>query len=311
VPSNTFRKNVWIEWAKSVKTVIFTRTGFHHTSFINRLLERFEVACVVREAYPEQQKKGTGLSALRGLFRKNAARLLREERFLKKFYENYSAGFRYHPMLKEYLRAHFDVVVEKPGTKYLNIRCGEINSPDLRNYITSFKPDIIAVLGSSVIKPEMISLPSVAMINIHSGLSPYYRGTWSYGWPIVNREPEYIGVTVHYVNAGIDTGAIIFQTKPLLQKDDDLNAIFLKVIAEGIELAVKAIEEISARGRVASFPQPGNTGRLYQLKDFNSEAARICIKNLEDGIIGEYLSRQQQRDAGVRIYGYVPPVIFR
>ena len=294
-----------------MKTVIFTRTGFHHTSFINRLQERFEVACVVREAYPEQPKKNAALSAIRGLFRKNAARLMREERFLKKFSETWSAGFRYHPMLKEYLRAHFDVVVEKPGTKYLNIRCGEINSPDLRKYINSFKPDIIAVLGSSVIRHEMISLPSVAMINIHSGLSPYYRGTWSYGWPIVNKEPEYIGVTVHHINPGIDTGDIIFQTKPVLQKDDDLNAIFLKVIAEGIELAVKTIEEISVQGSVASYPQPGKTGRLYQVKDFNYEAAQACIKNLEEGILGEYLSRRQERDAKVKLYGYVPPVIFR
>lgn len=292
-----------------MKTVIFTRTGFHHTSFINRLQERFELACVVREAYPEQPKKSKVLSALRSLFRKNAVGLIREEKFLKKFSETYSAGFRYHPMLKDYLRAHFDVVVEKPGAKYLNIRCGEINSPDLRKYISSFNPDIIAVLGSSVIKQEMISLPSVAMINIHSGLSPYYRGTWSYGWPIVNREPEYIGVTVHHINAGIDTGDIIFQTKPVLQKDDGLNAIFLKVIAEGIELAVKAIEEISARGSVASYRQPGNTGRLYQMKDFNFEAARACIRNLEEGVIGEYLSRQQELDAKIQLYGYVPPVI--
>jgi hypothetical protein len=293
-----------------VRTVIFTRTGFHHTSFINRLLERFEVACVVREAYPEQPKN-TALSALRSLFRENAVKLIHEERSLKKFNETWSAGFRYHPMLKEYLRAHFDVVVEKPGTKYLNIRCGEINSPDLRRYIDSFSPDIIAVLGSSVIRREMISLPSVAMINIHSGLSPYYRGTWSYGWPIVNREPEYIGVTVHHINAGIDTGDIIFQTRPVLKKDDDLNALFLKVVAEGIELAVKAIEEISVQGSVAAYPQPGNTGRLYQVKDFNWEAAHACIKNLEEGIIGEYLSRQQERDAKVKLSGYVPPTLFR
>ena len=72
------------------------------------------------------------LSAFRNLFRKNAAGLIRDEQFLKKFSETYSAGFRYHPMLKDYLRAHFDVMVEQKGTKYLNIRCGDINSPELR-----------------------------------------------------------------------------------------------------------------------------------------------------------------------------------
>ena len=298
-------------WGRTVKTVIFTRTGFHHTSFINRLQERFEIACVVREAYPEQPKKNGLLSLFKGLFRENAAGLIRDEQFLKRFSEDYSAGFRYHPMLKDYLKAHFDVVVERPGTKYLNIRCGEINSPELREYIKSIRPDIIAVLGSSVLKQEMITLPAAAMINLHSGLSPYYRGTWSYGWPVVNREPEYIGVTVHHVNSGIDTGDIIYQTRPLLEQDDNLNSIFLKVVAEGIELIVKAIEEISLRGSVASYQQPGNTGRLYQTKDFDANAARTCLKNLEEGLISEYLSMKEERDSKIKLSGYIPPSIFR
>jgi len=298
-------------WVSQVKIVIFTRTGFHHTSFINRLQERFEVACVVREAYPEQPKKNALLSACRSIFRKNATGLMRDEQFLKKFSETYSAGFRFHPMLREYLREHFDVMIAKADTKYLNVRCGDINSPELREFLKPMKPDIIAVLGSSVIREEMISLPSVAMINIHSGLSPYYRGTWSYGWPIVNREPEYIGVSVHHVNAGIDTGDIIYQTKPLLEKDDDLNAIFLKVIAEGIELMVKSIEEISKKGSIVSYQQPANTGRFYQMKDFNADAARSCLKNLDEGVIREYLSKREERDSGVKLFGYLPPAIFR
>jgi len=294
-----------------LKIVIFTRTGFHHTSFINRLQERFEVACVVREAYPEGPKKNALLSAGRSIFRKNAAVLIRDEQFLKKFSSTYSAGFRYHPMLREYLRAHFDVMVEKEGTKYLHIRCGEINSPQLLDYLKPFKPDIIAVLGSSVLRQEMISLPSAAMINIHSGLSPYYRGTWSYGWPLVNREPEYIGVTVHHVNTGIDTGDVIYQTKPLLAESDDLNAIFLKVIAEGIELMVKVIDEISNRGSVVSYQQPRDTGRLYKIKDFDADAARACLKNLEDGTIREYLSKRDERDSSVKLFGHILPEIFR
>ena len=124
-------------------------------------------------------------------------------------------------------------------------------------------------------------------------------------------EPEYIGVTVHHVNAGIDTGDIIYQTKPLLEKDDDLNSIFLKVIAEGIELMVKAIDEISTRGSIESYQQPLNVGRLYQLKDFDAAAARACLKNLEDGLIEEYISNKEDRDSGVELIGYTPPVLFR
>jgi hypothetical protein len=294
-----------------VRIVVFTRTGFHHTSFINRLQEEFEVACVVREAYPQQRGKNTLLSLCRSLLSRRTASLLRDEHFLQKFSETCSAGFRYHPIIGKFLPGHFDVVIEKPGTSYLNITCGEINSLQLREYLKPLKPDVIAVLGSSVIRQEMISLASSAMINIHSGLSPYYRGTWSYGWPVVNGEPEYIGVTLHHVNAGIDTGEIIYQTKPLLEKADDLNAIFLKVIAEGIELMVKAIDEISNKGGIASYEQPRDTGRLYQMKDFDACVARTCLKNLEDGIIAAYLIEKEKRDSGVKLFGYVPPLIFR
>jgi hypothetical protein len=287
-----------------VKIGIFTRTGFHHTSFINRLQGEFETLFVLREAYPQQHQSDKISDSSPET--NNPDRL-----FLEQFTSRYSAGFLQHPILGTYLKSRFDLVSEKTGTKYLNIACGEINSPVLREYLQTFNPDIIAVLGSSIIKQEMISLPSAGMLNIHSGLSPYYRGTWSYGWPIVNGEPEYIGVTVHYVNAGIDTGDIIYQTKPLLEKTDDLNSIFLKVVAEGIELTVKAVGEISSTGTIRSEKQPHNAGRLYQTKDFNAETARTCLKQLEKGIIRDYLSSREERDPAVKLFGYIPPRISR
>lgn len=266
---------------------------------------------MVREAYPEQPKTNPILSAFKNLVKAKSAVPGRDKQFLRKFSETYSAGFRYHPMLKDYLRTHFDVMVERPGTKYLNIKCGDINRPELIEFVKSVNPDIIAVLGSSVIKQQMILVPVAAMLNIHSGLSPYYRGTWSYGWPIVNREPEYIGVTVHHVNAGIDTGDIIYQTRPRLENDDDLNSIFLKVIAEGIELMTKAIEEIITKRGIVSYPQTRNTGRLYQMKDFDAGWARACLENLDGGLIGDYLSMKEERDSKVKLSGYMPPLIFR
>ncbi len=294
-----------------MKIIIFTRTGFHHTSFINRLQERFEIACVVRESYPGSRERRLPGAIARPLFRGEGIYGVREELFMKKFHERYSAGFRRHRALREYLRADFDAVEEKPGTRYLDVKCGEINSEEFAAYMTSLGPDIIAVLGSSVIKPGIISVPSVAVINLHSGLSPYYRGVWSYGWPIVNDEPECIGATVHHVNAGIDTGDIIFQTRPRLDVSDDLNTIFLKVIAEGTELLGDAIEHIRTTGKIDSYRQPRFGGRLYRTRDVTSQAARRCLRNLEKGAIARYHANKAAFDARLTLYGYVPPRIFR
>ncbi len=292
-----------------MKIALLTRTGFHHTYFINRLQEEFEIACVVREAYPEEVEKEVPALASNNLSNvrehSEAAAL-----FLKRFYAAYSAGFRHHPLLGEYLKSPYDAVVTRPGTEYLNVDCGGINSIDFISFLRGARPDVVAVLGSSVIKPAVISVPSYAMINLHSGLSPYYRGTWSYGWPIVNSEPEYIGVTAHHVNPGIDTGDIIYQTRPALADGDDLNAIFLKVIAEGVELAARALGEIRDAGSVDSFRQPEDAGRLYRMKDLTADAARMCLSNLENGIIREYNADKKERDSRVKLYGYVQPKIF-
>lgn len=287
--------------------VIFTRTGFHHTYFINRLQEIFPVKCVVREAYPETVQKK---NFLENLFLNRFKKKDENGVFLENFHAAHSAGFRYHTMMQDYFSSPFDVMVERPGTEYLHVRCGEINSSSMAGYLKGIRPDIIAVLGSSIIKPSLISVPSRAMINLHSGLSPYYRGTWSYGWPIVNSEPEYIGATLHHVDPAIDTGDIIYQTRPLLDQKDDLNSIFLKLIAEGVELAVRAIKEISEKGSVDSFKQPVNKGRLYLTKDFNAGAARTCLANLEAGIISKYLANKEKLDAAVLLYGYQRPEKF-
>ncbi len=288
--------------------VLLTRTGFHHTYFINRLQKEFNIACVVREAYPEiREKKNLFKTLLRSVFHSQDE----NAHFLDGFHEMYSAGFRYHPRMKDYFMVPFDVAEEKKGTQYLHVGCGEINSPEMGVFLKGMKPDVVAVLGSSIVKDTLISIPSKAMINLHSGLSPYYRGTWSYGWPIVNSEPEYIGVTVHHVNSGIDTGDIIFQTKPALDDRDDLNSIFLKLISEGTELVVQAVREISEKGVVDSFKQPVNAGRLYLTKDFTADAARICLANLESGIISRYRADKEKLDSIVRLYGYREPKIYK
>jgi hypothetical protein len=281
---------------KLMKIAVFTRTGYHHTSFINRLQEEFRISCVVRESYPE-----------------NKPAVINNEKdlYIEQFGEMYSAGFSYHPKLESYLKTPFDTVVKKPFTSYLNIKCGEVNSSSFAGFLRELRPDIVAVLGSSVIGKHICSIPSKAIINLHSGLSPYYRGTWSYGWPIVNSEPEYIGATVHHVDAGIDTGDIIYQTRPVLINNDDLNTIFIKIIAEGIELVVNALKEIIDRGDSVSYKQPSGAGRLYLEKDFNADAAHCCLDNLRNGLIEKYNSEKERRDSAVKLYGYVPPSIFR
>ena len=71
--------------------------------------------------------------------------------------------------------------------------------------IKSLEPDIIIQGGSGILKNEMITIPSVGVINSHPGKLPEYRGCNSVEWAIYNDEK--LSSTSHFIDSGIDTNA--------------------------------------------------------------------------------------------------------
>src|SRR4051794_19945405 len=81
-------------------------------------------------------------------------------------------------------------------------------------------PDLVICAYYPRIFPRrLIDIPPLGCINVHPGLLPEYRGTFPTPWCILNNETE-IGVTVHYMNEGIDTGDILVQQRyPILPEE--------------------------------------------------------------------------------------------
>ena len=89
--------------------------------------------------------------------------------------------------------------------------------------IAGFAPDLIVSIGFRQIFPaEIVRLPSWGCINLHGSLLPKYRGHAPINWAIIQGEKE-TGVTVHYINEGVDTGDIILQEAiPIYDSDTAL-----------------------------------------------------------------------------------------
>lgn len=165
---------------------------------------------------------------------------------------------------------------------------GEINSSFWREKISSLSPDIVVVFGTSLLKDETISVCK-EIINMHLGLSPYYRGSGTNFWPLHNREPEYVGVTIHKIDIGIDTGEIVHQGRPVIEKGDNQHVIGNKTIEVGTGLMIQAIKEFK-EGSLKSFPQTGK-GKLYQRKDFKISHIKNPKTLMEGGMIDDYVER--------------------
>ena len=165
--------------------------------------------------------------------------------------------------------------------------------------MTQCRPDVVLVFGTGILREPLLSAFEGRMINIHLGLSPYYRGAGTNFWPLVNREPEYVGATIHYLDAGIDTGAILAHARPRIEPGDGPHDLGNKAIVEAVQTLLRAAAAHVA-GVAEAVPQ-WKGGRLYQRKDFSADAVRALYRNFETTMIEEYLTARRSRDAALRL----------
>jgi len=88
-----------------------------------------------------------------------------------------------------------------------------INSEDSLDKIKNLKPDmLISITGNQIFKKPLLDIPPLGTLNLHSALLPKYRGLMPSFWVLKNEEKE-TGVSVFFVDEGIDSGPIIVQKK--------------------------------------------------------------------------------------------------
>jgi folate-dependent phosphoribosylglycinamide formyltransferase PurN len=72
--------------------------------------------------------------------------------------------------------------------------------------LKAINPDLVIVNGTRIISKKVLSSINSKFVNIHVGITPKYRGVHGTYWALVNNDVENSGVTVHFVDEGIDTG---------------------------------------------------------------------------------------------------------
>jgi methionyl-tRNA formyltransferase len=176
---------------------------------------------------------------------------------------------------------------------------GGCNDPAEIDAMRRSRPDVVLVFGTGLLKQPLIDAFPGNIINIHLGLSPYYRGAGTNFWPLVNRQPEYCGATIHFLDIGVDTGPIVAHVRPDIRRGDGPHDIGNKtIVAAADALAEAAIAHAASplRGVV----QEGK-GRLYKRADFSADAVTRLYANFAGGMIDDYLRNRVARDANVAL----------
>ncbi|MBI5631806.1 MAG: hypothetical protein HY921_13085 [Elusimicrobia bacterium] len=171
---------------------------------------------------------------------------------------------------------------------------GGLNQAETVEFIKGLNPRFIAVHGTGIIREDLIRAFPGRLVNLHAGLSPYYRGTGTNVWPFYNRELEYVGMTVHYIDAGIDSGDIILQGRPVFKAEDDTHTIGCKNVVLGTGLMGRVIERCLAGGSPPAVRQDKSQGRLYLKKQFTEEIVVEIERFIASGGVREYAKAPRQ-----------------
>jgi len=166
----------------------------------------------------------------------------------------------------------------------------EINSEMALSFAKDKNPDVIFLFGTCILKDIWLDKFPNKIINLHLGLSPFYRGSATLFWPIYNNCISCVGVTVHITSKKVDAGEIIARFKPNLEKGDDYYDINLKAIKAGIDsIASVSIDYIN--GNRSTIKQDLSKSKLYKKSDFSEKKLQIALKNIGNGLTIEQIEQ--------------------
>jgi folate-dependent phosphoribosylglycinamide formyltransferase PurN len=179
---------------------------------------------------------------------------------------------------------HNDLLLAEVGEPHRSL-----NTKHYLRLIRDAKPDLIVIMGTTLVRKGIIeSAPLV--LNIHTGLSPYYRGGYTNLWPIIEGDHGYFGVTVHVISPGIDSGDIIYTAQPEISANDNFSRVNCKCIQLGTDLMLQAIEH-AGKNSLRSVPQ-WTKGKLFLDRDMNSLVAHRYLKLREQFFTDEVRLRE-------------------
>lgn len=173
----------------------------------------------------------------------------------------------------------------------------------LQNSISSDNPDVLICYGTSIIREPLLSTFQGRFLNLHLGLSPYYRGGGTNFWPIVNGEPEFIGVTFMHIDAGVDTGDVVHQLRASIYPEDSPHSIGNRLIRDMVPVTAEVVTQLPhlERKKQSDMNPLGRKERVYRRRDFTEAAVQKAYANVANGLFDDYLQSQRERDTAAPI----------
>ena len=178
---------------------------------------------------------------------------------------------------KKFFKNNF-INSENKKIKLLPISTGDLSHLDLKDLSIFLQSDAYIVFGSSFIKGELANfLVDNKAINIHMGVSPYYRGADCNFWALYDNNPHYVGATIHLLSKGLDSGPILYHA--LSNRKENVFEYSMSTVVSAFHSLKKKLEEKSIFNIEPKNQEPTKLIRYSKKQDFSDEVVLDFLKN--------------------------------
>ena len=238
-----------------MKITVFTSNQPRHLYLIDRLSE------IADECYAVVETNTVFPGQMQGFFQKS------------------EVFHQYFSNVIESEKKIFGSIRFSQNIKNLIIQSGDLNNLDRETLKPALDSDIYIVFGSSYIKGWLIDhLISNNAINIHMGISPYYRGSSCNFWALYDYNPHLMGATIHMLSKGLDSGKILYHVLPTNINCSNLFDFTMMSVKSAHESLVKRV----SNGEINKYNLVTQNSNLEVRYTKNSDFTDVVAKEFLD-----------------------------
>lgn len=167
-----------------------------------------------------------------------------------------------------------------------------LNNEVVQKFVQRMNWDLVLIAGVPIIKEPLFSMLPEWRINLHMGLIPWFKGSITMWWPMWLLRPNWAGCSYHVIDELVDTGQIIHQVKPKLERGmgvhDVASAAYLKA-CEDVGQVVKFCEQMCADGVGPQIdPSLATKGKTFTKADWHPGMLRTMYELWGDAVVSMY-----------------------
>lgn len=155
------------------------------------------------------------------------------------------------------------------------VKCHTLNDKVVEDTLKKFPEKLIIFTGGGIIRQNILDLAGDGIINCHMGVLPRYKGMDLPEWCILENAPEELGITLHFMDKGIDTGQILKVVKIPLGESTHIKELRQKFEPIMVQAMVETADQYLQQ-KLTPIPQPAEQRqyfivhpRLYEIIDKN------------------------------------------